>query len=165
MAGSYNVQQVHTLWNETSTFIMSMSLVTLGSTSPNTNLPTCEQSFKRFVSSYERKILASAVVLRQGKRKNHHMKSNSFPTKKFTTPKRTVVVEWLAHQLHIRKVPGSNPEPESGYPEKKNFIWLFIAFTTDRNRSYINPRHSHNLYSVPQQVVHGSPAWSWDHVE
>jgi len=30
---------------------------------------TCEQSWRRFGSSYERKIVASVAVLRQGKRK------------------------------------------------------------------------------------------------
>jgi len=54
---------------------------------------TCEQSWRRFGSSYERKMVASVAVLHQGKRKKNHMESNFFLSTTFTESRPNAIFE------------------------------------------------------------------------
>ena len=75
---------------------------------------TCEQSWRRFGSSYERKTVVSVAVLRQGKRKKSHMESYFFLSTTFTKSRQNVMFEGWA-LLYVWEIENSSLGSQTCY--------------------------------------------------
>jgi len=101
---------------------------------------TCEQSWRRFGSSYERKIVASVAVLLQGKRnKQAHMESYCFLSTISTKSRQNVTFEDCA-LLYVWEMESSNLGSQICQT-----AWQFQFFKTARldTASYWNTNFFH----------------------